>query len=294
MHILEKCANLYNFRYLVVGIYMKRWLLLLIIPFIVGCQKKGPAMRCIYDQSVFADACVRAVNDEVAFAGFKREPFYSLLYQSYSYEEGCAFLREIESEYPDLIAQFDRLRSSDRIGDPKVYDYGGYGAFSPTTLRAIQVAGMVQNNIGPCKRVIQIGAGYGGLCKILKDLGLWDSYAIVDLPEHIALAQKVLEKEGITGVDFYTLDTLPSAGTYDLVLSDLHFSEFSRPLQKMFLDRIAAHSGLILGHTFPKHFGVEPLSAEQIRVSLEKKEYTLFKSHCPQGERADYYFLWKS
>src|SRR5689334_19125596 len=126
---------------------MKRWLLLFIIPFaafIAGCQKKGPAMRCIYDQSVFADACMRAFSDERAFAVFKREPFYSLLYQAYSYEEGWDFLREIEREYPTLIAQFDRLRSSDRIGDPKVYDYGSYGAFSPTTLRAIQIAGMVQ------------------------------------------------------------------------------------------------------------------------------------------------------
>jgi hypothetical protein len=277
---------------------MKHWFLLFIIPivfFSTGCQqrdtKKPAVLRCIYDQSVFADICRLAVADEKAFADFKRDPFYSLLYEGYSYEEGCESLRAIEQECPSLLAHLDNFRSSDLIGNPRTYDYGKYGTFSPTTLHHVQVAGMIQKKIGlqMGRRILQIGAEYGGLCKILHDLGLWDTYAIVDLPEHLALARKTLERHGISHVQFYTLDEVPDA--FDLVVSDVHFSEFSRPLQKMFIERILsrARAGLVLGHVFPKHFGVEPLNLNELKsCSLPQ-----FEMHQTEGERANYYFLWK-
>jgi len=285
---------------------MKRWLLFFIIPIVffnTACQKssgkKGAVMRCIYDQSVFADACLQAVSDEGKFASFKRDPFYSLLYQGYSYEEGWASLHTIEKDYPWLITELDRFRTSDLIGTPQVYDYGKYGAFSPTTLHYVQLAGMIQEKMGKksCGHIIQIGAGYGGLCKILHDLSLWTSYTIVDLPEHVMLARKVLEKEGITHVQFYTFDEFSSSGQYDFVVSDLSFSEFSRPLQKTMLERIVAHgrAGLILGHVFPKHFGVEPFTPDELSSYVEKKKIAAhYEMHQSKGERSNYYFLWNT
>jgi len=281
---------------------MQRWFLFFIISIIffnAGCQKNGSKkksdLRCIYDQSVFAESCLKAIADETLFASFKREPFYSLLYQGYSFEEGLSFLHAIEKDYPSLLAQCDQFRTSDLIGNPRTYDYGTYGMFSPTTLRHIQTAGMIRDKTGiSCKsRVIQIGAEYGGLCKILHDLSLWNSYAIVDLPEHLALARKVLEREGITGVEYIPLDAIPLQGEYDLVISDLSFSEFSRPLQKIFADRILlrARSGCILGHVFPKHFGVESFTPDEIKSYLEKKRAPI-AMHQTSGERANYYFLW--
>ena len=282
---------------------MQRWFVFFIITSIVffnlGCQKKGgkknSGLRCIYDQSVFAESCLKALADETVFTSFKREPFYSLLYQGYSFEEGLSFLDAIEKNHPSLLAQFDQFRTSDLIGSPRTYDYGKYGIFSPTTLHHIQIAGMIRDKTGgSCKsRVIQIGAGYGGLCKILHDLSLWNSYAIVDLPEHLALARKVLEREGIFGVEYINLDKIPLQGEYDLVVSDLSFSEFSRPLQKIFADRILLHarSGCILGHMFPRHFGVAPFTPDEIKGYLEKKIASI-ELHQTSGERANYYFLW--
>ena len=156
---------------------------------------------------------------------------------------------------------------------------------------------MIHKEIGASckKRMIQIGAGYGGLCKILHDLGLWKSYTIVDLPEHLLLARKVLEKEGITDVAFIDLHTIPLQGDYDFVISDLSFSEFSRPLQKIFMDRILlqARSGCIIGHAFPRHFGVEPFTPDEIENYFERKHVPI-EMHQTKGERADYYFLWNN
>ena len=281
---------------------MQRWLFCFIISIVffnTGCQKSGSKknanVRCIYDQSVFAESCVQALSNEERFAAFKRDPFYSLLYQSYSFEEGRVFLQTIQDEYPSLLAQFDQFRTSDLVGYPRTYDYGEYGTFSPTTLRHIQIAGMIQKEISSScnKRVIQIGAGYGGLCKILHDLSLWQSYAIVDLPEHLALARKVLESEGISGVAFISIDEIPFQDDYDLVISDLSFSEFSRPLQKIFADRIFMHarSGCILGRIFPRHFGIESMTPDEIKNYFQRNHVPI-EMHQTHGERADYYFLW--
>src|SRR4029079_18042436 len=97
--------------------------------FSVGCQsnRKKVAMRCLYDQSVFADAITRAISDEEMFKMFKREPFYALAFQGHSYEEGLAILESIEKEYPFLIEAFEYFRTSDHIGGPKTFDYGKYG-----------------------------------------------------------------------------------------------------------------------------------------------------------------------
>jgi hypothetical protein len=282
---------------------MKHWFLFLIIPLVIGCQspnkKKGPALRCIYDQSVFAAACREAVADEDKFQVFKRDPFYSFLYQGYSYEQGWDALREIQNNYPVLITRFDVLRTSDQIGGPEVYDYAEFGAFSPTTLHHMQIAGMVQEKmkqISTPRSIVQIGAGYGALCKMLHDLDLWDEYTIVDLPEHLELARKVLHRQGIDNVSFYSIDELPRSGRYGMAISDLNFSEFSRTLQKRLIDQVLlrARAGCVWGHVFPKHFGVESLTPGDLEAHLKKSKCVLTEMQHTKDERTHYYFSWNN
>jgi hypothetical protein len=279
-----------------------------ILFFNFGCQKQnkknGSAMRCIYDQTVFADPAFAAVADEEKFQSFKKDPFYSLLYQGHSYQEGLIFLNAIEKDYPFLIEKFDRFRTSDLIGSPRTYDYGKYGTFSPTTLHYVHIAGIIHTKIGnlASKRIIQIGAAYGGLCKIMHDLtkeapdaNPWKSYAIVDLPEHLALARKVLEREGIVNVQFFTPDEIPSRGEYDLVLSDFSFSEFSRSYQQVFAESILqrAQSGYLLGHIFPKYFGVDAMNPYEFGEYFNKAGHSvLFEISDGKTDRANYSFLW--
>lgn len=285
---------------------MKHWFLFLIISLVfisTACQKqsgkKGPPLRCIYDQAVFAACCREAVKDEDKFQVFKRDPYYSFLYQGYSYEEGREVLREIQHKYPALIAQLDQFRTSDQIGGPEVYDYADFGTFSPTTLHHILVAGMIQEKMKPMNKVgsiVQIGAGYGALCKILHDLGLWEDYTIVDIPEHLELARKVLQKQGINNITFYSIDEIPNSLQYDLAISDLSFSEFSRTLQKRMIDQVLLHAraGFIWGHVFPKHFGVEPFTPSELETYLKKNKLASLKMHQTADERTNYHFLWNN
>jgi len=263
-----------------------------------GCQKKQTApLRCLYDQVEITEACQRAIQNEAAYARFKSDPFYALLYQSFSREEGVEILAHLERERPEFLKLCDRFRESDALGSPQTYDYGKYGHFSPTTLHHIFIAAEIQEKIGfsPSAHILQIGGGYGGLCKILHDRGAWERYTIVDLPQHLALARKTLEKQGITNVCFQTPEDFSPCTQYDMVISDLSFSEFARSTQKRWIATLVprARSGLLFCHLFPKHFGVEPFSPEELKEALAKKIPSVAMSDV-KGERAHYSIWWKS
>ncbi len=241
-----------------------------------GCQKKEAkvSLRCIYDQNVFAEAAVAASKDDVHFATFKTHPFLNLLFENLSKEEGEMWLQQIEEKYPSLKEKWAQFAKSDQVGSPRVFSFGEAGEFSPSTLRNIATAGQLQSKVGSWSgmHVVQIGAGYGGLCKIVQDVSGCASYTIVDLPEQLALAKKYLGAFGLNQVIYLTPEQLPKGASYDLALSDMHFSEFSCAYQELFIERIfnRAKAGFVLGRIFPKHYGVSALTLDEIKGRLGK------------------------
>ncbi|MBS0604689.1 MAG: putative sugar O-methyltransferase [Verrucomicrobia bacterium] len=267
---------------------------------LAGCQKKEVknSPRCIYDQTVFAKCFETAACDDVRFAQFKRDPFFNLLWENLSKEEGEKWLRQIESEYPLMVEKFDRFKESDKIGSPRVYDFGKAGEFSPTTLRFAAIAGDLKSRLGSWsgQKVVQIGAGYGGLCRILSEVDSFGSYTLVDLPSQLALAKKYLEGFGIQGVLYLTPEELPKDERYDLVVSDMAFSEYNRSYQELFFDRVLSRSrsGFLIGHVFPKHFGVVPLSIDEIKGRFDKNgKFLSWEFQEPTIERENYFIFWK-
>lgn len=266
-----------------------------------GCQKKEEesSPRCIYDQSVFAAASMSAAKDDEQFARFKKNPFFNLLWENLSKEEGDKWLSVIEIEHPHLREKFDKFRESDQVGSPRVFSFGEAGDFSPSTLRLVAISGEMQSKLGSFagKSVIQIGAGYGGLCKILGDISGFESYTLVDLPEQLALAKKYLDSFGVENVTFLTPDQLPKRAVYDLVISDMSFSEFNRSYQELFFDRVlkCSHSGFLLGRIFPKHYGVVPLNFGELKKRFEKNgNLSLCEMQEPSIEDENYLICFKS
>jgi putative sugar O-methyltransferase len=45
----------------------------------------------------------------------------------------------------------------------------------------------------PISRVVEVGGGYGGLCKTLSVVCDFDEYILVDLPEAVAVQEKYLK-----------------------------------------------------------------------------------------------------
>ena len=251
--------------------------------------KRKHLPRCIYDHWVFAQVAEQAVADEQQFSQFKKNPFFNLLWENHTREQGQEWLEKITNEYPYLKIKFDLFRQIDHIGSPRTYFFGDAGDFSPSTLRLIAMTRELCTRVGYTENgnVVQIGAGSGNWCKILHDAIGFRSYTLVDIPEQLALAKKCLEKWDIDNVTFYTPEELPEGTVYDLVISDMSFSEFNHVHQRLFFDRILSRSasGCLFGHISPKHFGVTCMSLDELKSRFEK-------AVIEQTNERDYLFYW--
>ena len=67
------------------------------------------------------------------------------------------------------------------------------GTISPTTLRymknTFEMALMLDG--AEVSKVVEVGGGYGGLCRVLSKVCEFDEYILIDLPGGICLAEKV-------------------------------------------------------------------------------------------------------
>jgi hypothetical protein len=188
--------------------------------------------------TLFREACLQAANDGTCFEQFKRHPHYVPILEHVSYHEGLAYLALIQEHHSDLLKLANRFRENDRLGGPVTFNYGEVGDFSPTTLRYMKVAADLLETFGDLSQmhIVEVGAGYGGQCKIIADACGFASYTIVDLPECNALSRRYLEALGITNVTFVDSDRLDQLqSSYDLLISNYAFSETPKEIQEQYI-----------------------------------------------------------
>lgn len=160
--------------------------------------------------------------DDAKFKNFRRNPDYQIILEGnnlgmavasmFSFEKtnGLEFLKENTKKF----------KRNDTVGNPKLIK--GY-KLSPSTLRYANVAWNIKNLLKDFKpkRIIEIGAGYGGLCRILSSLYDFDEYTIVDLPE----AEKLTEKYLSYFPELKGKINFEVKGEYDLFIADASLAE---------------------------------------------------------------------
>lgn len=222
----------------------------------------------IAEKSTYPNFCLLAANNDLIFANFKNHPTYRQILEHVTYELGLQYLKIIRDEYPDLINSFDRCRENDSIGNPPTYDYGNAGLFSPTTLRYIKVAGDLKRQFGDLSQlhIVEIGGAYGGLCKILSELGGFGSYTIIDLPQSNALAKKYLKLQGVENVFFIDSDRLSEVRDYDLVISNYAFSEIDKLEQSHYINKVISKTpnGYMTLNFISHIFALQSMSLEEL------------------------------
>ena len=194
----------------------------------------------ISDDNLYPQFCRKAACHENVFINFKQHPIYTNILEHLKYDQGKLYLKKILQQTPDFVDYFEIFRENDRYGNPITYYYDDYGVFSPTTLRYIKVASdlhLLFNDLSNMD-IIEIGGGYGGLCKIIGDLSKYKSYTIVDLPEVLALVKKYLSRLGIKNVTLITLNEIPDEKNYDLVISNYAFTECVKSIQEVYFTKI--------------------------------------------------------
>lgn len=232
-----------------------------------------------------------------SFDRFRRIFDYREILEHVDYGLGLAYLRKIQSINPMMLEQFGEFKANDILGKPRTFHFPMVGKTSPTTLRYVSVAAEIEQLFSDqgIKRVVEIGAGYGGQALVLQRTVNFSSYCIFDLPNVQILIEKYLsahEIENVTFPDVHTLDLLTS----DLVISNYAFSELPRNLQKIYLNRILKHSknGYLIMNSGRSNLtgrSIGKITIEEIREAIPNIE--IF-DESPLTGPDNYLLIWKS
>lgn len=184
----------------------------------------------------YLSVCRAAITDDNVFNNFRNDPFYTAVCEHTSEEIGRNCYEEIKKNNKWLLL-IDELYK-DRVGNPeKIYQFGKNYCPASIMQYVWQVSNII-NKIGSLHdfKICEIGGGYGGLCRIIKQL--FDvQYTIIDLPEVIKLQKKYLNEFGIEA-SFNTSEDYDTGIVYDLIISNYALSEVGEPIQTKYLNEI--------------------------------------------------------
>ncbi len=237
------------------------------------------------DNNQYPSFCHQSVIDEETFKNFRRNPIYTSIVETVPYKAGRDYLKSALSQTPEIYKYFVKFMSNDTVGNPQTYAYrrnllSKKLMFSPTTLRYIKVLSDLNYFFKSLDgmKIIEIGGGYGGLCKIISDMFQIKSYTIVDLDPCLKLAKKYLDEFSVKRVNYATSDSLEKQGEYDLVISNYAFSEIERSIQDVYVKKIINNSsrGYMLAN-FASHTWDNRQYSEQEFLSL-KDNMNVFKN----------------
>jgi hypothetical protein len=206
--------------------------------------------------------CEKAVTDENLFNSFKRNPSYTYVLEHVTKELGEKYIIQMVSKYEKYLSklQWNKIMTNDIIGNPITYDFSNVMRsyislnsyiFSPTTLRYVYTALDILSKVTKKSiKIVEIGGGYGGQCKILFDIAsLFDivieSYTILDLKYPNMIQKKYLDRCGIE-INCLTVDNYKLSEIH-LLISNFALSEIDPLYQEPYKPLIVnAKSGYFL------------------------------------------------
>jgi phospholipid N-methyltransferase len=265
-----------------------------------GCKQKEHkkvSFSCLSDTEGYRAFCTDSLNSPEAWETFKQHPMFHLFYDFCTYDEGAEYLNRIQKGLSQFQSLKTAFQENDSVGAPKLFSYGKEDVFSSSTLSYMRTFMDLSQRIGCLDelRILEIGGGYGGLCKVLSVQNEWKEYAILDFPHSLALSNKYLKAFKVDSVCFQSILESKEAA-YDLVISHFGFSELDRKLQKEILEKILKNTqrGYLLCSQFPKHFRVDALSPEELqqefaRAGIAVDEWTFLH----ESTKGDYLIYWE-
>lgn len=198
------------------------------------------------DTTPYAEICMEAVEDDEIFKKFKQDSRYTAILEHVSPEHGQKYFNGI-LQYElneELIKEF---KKNDKLGGANMIDYGDpFGYVSPSTLRYVQNTLDIARFVGEgeINRIVEIGGGYGGLCKTISCLCDFDEYHIYDLESASKLQQKYLSNFEIKDKVFF--HSVPEKiEDVDLVISNYAYSELNLELQDLYYENVIKNANRV-------------------------------------------------
>ena len=92
----------------------------------------------------------------------------------------------------------ESFKLNDSVGTPILFDFPEIFGISSSTIQyasdSLNIYKLLETNTTSVNRIVEIGAGFGGLCRAISVLIDFKEYFIIDLPEVIALQRKYLSQ----------------------------------------------------------------------------------------------------
>jgi putative sugar O-methyltransferase len=246
-------------------------------------------------QEGFLAVCRLAARCDSVFRVFKRNRHYRAVLEHVSEEQGREYLKVIEEEDEELPKYVSKFQENDLQGSPITFDYD-IGRFSPTTLRYVKVLADLRNIFGDLSGldICEIGAGYGGQCKIVSDVFSVASYTIIDLETVIPLIRKYLERLGVRNVVYLTQDKITEGIEFDLVVSNYAFSECIRRVQDHYLDKILkkAQRGYLTCNYDGATNETSPYNKEEIVERISENHIVRILDEKPRTAPMNFILVW--
>ena len=188
----------------------------------------------------YLDACQYAAKSNEFFKRFKNHPAYTHVLEHVSYEEGQQYLKEIDIDYLDKLQE---VKQNDSIGEPTTYEYPSVGTISPTTIRYVKNTSDIINKFGTSfDSIVEIGGGYGGLCKVMSSFIKFDQYLLLDLEECNLLSRKYLSHFDLPTMSYRSEEIDEIDENFDLLISNYAFSECHKEVQLDYINRFIKKS----------------------------------------------------
>lgn len=218
---------------------------------------------------VHVPVCQNAVEDDLHFNTFKTDGRFTTILEHTQVSYSHDFMNKIIAEYGTYLNKidWDLVKENDSIGSPYTTEYQELSdhvslnnyIFSPSTVayvyKALDILSHIKNSKLDNVAILEIGAGYGGQCKMILDLcKLFDinikSYTMVDLHWPNKLQEKYLNTLGhfdkIKFISFEELrDNEKQLEEFDYLISIYALAEFTKDIQQFYIDKMV---------DFPYHY----------------------------------------
>ena len=206
----------------------------------------------------YLNVCNYAANSDEFFKQFKSHPAYRHVLEHVSFEEGQQYLKEIDIDYLDKL---EEVKENDSLGSPVIYEYPSVGEISPTTIRYIKNTSDIINKFGNSfDSIVEIGGGYGGLCKVLSSFIKFEQYLLLDLEECNLLSRKYLSHFDLPTLSYRSEEIDEIDENFDLLISNYAFSECHKDVQLDYIERFVKKSNnfYMMHNNFHSELGTIP------------------------------------
>jgi hypothetical protein len=201
------------------------------------------------DSKDYINTCEKIVENDENFSNFKSSEKYNIILEHVDQELGLQYFDHIQKFGKEIYEEkFDNFFENDLIGNPRQFLYGDK-KISPTTLRYIKNVLDLSSICGDqeISKIVEVGGGYGGLCKTLSVLCNFEKYINVDLPQVLKIQQKYLKNfsEIYPKIEFVSCNELEDTSNIDLFISNYSLSELTIETQLNYYNKLIKNSKLI-------------------------------------------------